>query len=200
MKLSVPRLFARARHGQARPRNLLRAFTLIEVMVVVGIMAIMLTMGVPIVYKTLHKPPLTKALSDVVDVCSAARARAILQGQPTCVVFHPQQGSFEVSGGSAKAAPVNDTGGVVQVRAPGSTYAQSGQIDKEHVAIDMLDVNLSEYREADEARVYFYPNGMCDEMTLILRNDAGVQRGITLEITTGLTSILNDADLQNLRK
>jgi Tfp pilus assembly protein FimT len=170
-------------------------------MVVVGIMAIALTMGVPIVYKTLHKPPLTKAVSDVIDVCSAARARAILQGQPTYVVFHPQQGNFEVSGGSGTgAAPVNNSGSVVQVRAPGTTYAQSGQIDKEHVSIDMLDINLSEYREAEEARVCFYPNGMCDEMTLILRNDAGVQRGITLEITTGLTSVLNSADLQNLRK
>ncbi len=63
----------------------------------------------------------------------------------------------------------------------------------------MLDVNLSEYKDQETARVRFYPNGTCDEMTLILRSDKGEQRGIVLEITTGLATVLNDNDLQNLR-
>jgi hypothetical protein len=37
-------------------------------------------------------------------------------------------------------------------------------------------------------------------MLLILRgHDKGEQRGITLEITTSLASVLNENDLQNLR-
>src|SRR6266550_9093450 len=72
----------------------LRAFTLIELMIVVAIMGVVLTMGVPIVYRMRHEAPLRKAVKEVVEVCSHARARAILQGKATCVVFHPRESSF----------------------------------------------------------------------------------------------------------
>ena len=55
-------------------------FTLIEIMIVVAIMGIAMTMSIPIVYKVWHKAPLRKAVADVVEVCSNARARAIVQG------------------------------------------------------------------------------------------------------------------------
>ena len=55
-------------------------FTLIEIMIVVGIMGIVMTMGVPLVYNVFRKAPFTKAITDIVEVCSHARARAILQG------------------------------------------------------------------------------------------------------------------------
>jgi len=48
---------------------------------------------------------------------------------------------------------------------------------------------LTEYKDADTAKVRFFPNGTCDEMTLILHSDKGEWMKITLEITTGLTSV-----------
>jgi len=50
-----------------------------------------MTMSVPIVYKLWRKAPMRQAVKDIVEVCSHARARAILQGQVTEVVFHPKQ-------------------------------------------------------------------------------------------------------------
>jgi hypothetical protein len=50
----------------------------------------------------------------------------------------------------------------------------------------MLDINLSEYRESELARVRFFPNGTSDEMTLILRSDRNEYRKVWLEVTTGL--------------
>jgi hypothetical protein len=47
--------------------------------------------------------------------------------------------------------------------------------------------------------VRFFPNGIADEMTLILISGDGEQRGVALEITTGLAGVLNQADLQKLR-
>jgi hypothetical protein len=52
----------------------------------------------------------------------------------------------------------------------------------------MLDINLLEYKDADEARVRFFPNGTSDEMTLVL-HDGDQYRKITLEVTTGLASV-----------
>ena len=155
------------------------AFTLLEVMIVTAIMGVIMTMGVPLVYRVWHKEPMRKAVSDVIEVLSNARARAILRGTPTQVVFHPQAGSLEIEG-----AP---SGSGLSAQFP------------EGIAIDMLDVNLAEYKDADAALVRFYPNGTCDEMTLILHSERNEQRGITLEITTGLASVLNENDLQKLR-
>ena len=59
----------------------------------------------------------------------------------------------------------------------------------DHVVIEMLDVNLLEYKDQDFARVRFYPNGTCDEFTLILHSDRGEWIKISLEITTSLANV-----------
>jgi Tfp pilus assembly protein FimT len=170
-------------------------------MVVVAIMMIALTIGVPIIYNTWHKQPLTTAINDVVDVCSTARARAILQNTVTEVVFHPKDGSLDISGAGGGSQSSESAGGLgAHGGVPGAGGPVCSARFSDRVVVDMLDVNLSEYKDADQARVRFYPDGRCDELILILRGPEGEQRGVTLEITTGLPAVLNEADLENLRK
>jgi prepilin-type N-terminal cleavage/methylation domain-containing protein len=171
------------------------AFTLIEIMVVVGIMGLLLTMGVPIIYRMRHEAPLRKAVRDVVEVCSHARAMAILQGKAVCVVFHPQEGRFAVEGGSSPTPSQPGASAPIptEISQPAAS-GLSGQLS-DRVAIDMLDVDLTEYKDAEEVKVWFYPNGVCDELTLILRSlDASQDpiRAISLEVTTGLASVETD--------
>jgi len=168
-------------------------------MVVGAIMMLVLTIGVPIVYNAWHKQPLTTAINGVLEVCSTARARAIMGGTPTEVIFHPRDGQLEVSGGGGSRASGSAGGSGVQSTIAGATGVASAKFS-DRVIIDMIDVNLFEYKDADQARVRFYPDGRCDEMTVILRSVEGEQRGVTLEITTGLPSMLNQTDLQNLRR
>ena len=54
-----------------RPRA--GAFTLIEIMIVVAIMAMVMTMSVPMIYRLWHKAPMIKAIRDVKEVLSRAR-------------------------------------------------------------------------------------------------------------------------------
>ena len=180
-----------------------RAFTLIEIMVVIGIMGILLALGVPLVYNVRHRAPMVQALRDVQEVLSNARARSILQGREVDVLFFPKERRLEVAAavGMTNAAPVVDGAGnpvAVNAAPVASGSGLSAQIS-DRVAIDMLDINLTEYKDAERARVRFNPNGTCDEMTLILRSEKNEQEGISLEITTGLASVLNQEDLQNLR-
>jgi prepilin-type N-terminal cleavage/methylation domain-containing protein len=156
------------------------AFTLIEIMVVVGIMAVILSMGIPSIYKAMKKEGMRKATSDVAEVCSLARARAILGGSPVDVVFYPLEGRLEIGGGGgdASAAPPTVSAGT----------SSGAQIDQD-ITIEMLDVNLLEYRESEWVRVRFYPNGTSDEMTLILRSSKNEWKQVTLEVTTGLASV-----------
>lgn len=168
-----------------------RAFTLIEIMIVVGIMGIVMTMGVPLVYKVFRKAPFTKAITDIVEVCSHARARAILRGSMTEVVFHPRDGRLEVSGGAAAPSPeAGAAAGNFDVQPRSSSGSgTSAQISLDHVAIEMLDINLIEYKDEETARARFYPNGTCDELTIILRSDQGDWKKISLEVTTSLAMV-----------
>jgi Tfp pilus assembly protein FimT len=171
------------------------AFTLIEIMVVVCIMAIIMGMTVPFAYKALRKEGMSQAVSEVVEVCSHARARAIMGGQPTFVVFDPKTKTFHVEGGAAgtnttTSAPEESIRPDVQATLPANS-GLSGQLD-EHVDIQMLDVNLTEYKDREVARVRFNPNGTSDEFTLILQSDKNECRKISLEVTTGLASVESD--------
>ena len=171
------------------------AFTLLEIMIVVAIMGIVLTMGVPIVYRMRHEAPLRKGVRDVIEVCSHARAMAILQSKAVCVVFHPREGTFAVQGGvTASPSQPSPSDPIPATVSAQSGSGLSGQFS-DRLAIDMLDVDLTEYKDADEVKVWFYPNGVCDELTLILRSLDSPQdplRCISLEVTTGLASVETD--------
>ncbi len=169
------------------------AFTLIEIMIVVGIMGIVMTMSVPFVYKVWRKAPMRKAVADVVEVCSHARARAIMSGTPTEVVFHPKLNRLEIAGAPSPPRPSAAAGGVPAPNAPAASGSGTAAQLPEDVIIYLLDINMSgvEYRDAEEARVRFFPNGVADEMRMILF-DARDYVGIELETTTGLANVVRD--------
>jgi len=160
------------------------AFTLIEIMVVVSIMGMVMAMGFPAIYRVMHQESLTKAVNDVIRTCERARTQAILSGRAADAVFYPLDKRMEAGGGS-RAGGDDFAGETGSATAVSSTAAQLPN----NITLEMLDVNFVEYKEAEEARVRFYPNGTCDEMTVVLRSDRNQYRKITLEITTGLPSV-----------
>ena len=174
------------------------AFTLIELMLVVAILGITLTIGVPALMHARDHNSLTGGMNDILDVCSRARAQAILRAAPTEIAIYPQEGRFQLNligtpvtdkagsdGGipdpDAKPVPAPDTGGL----------PSSAQISH-NVAIDMIDVNFAEYKDAEEAHVYFYPNGTADRLTVVLHGDRNEYRKITVDEVTGLAKATSD--------
>ena len=158
-------------------------------MIVIGIMGIVMAMGVPIIYKMWRRAPMREAVRDIVEVCSNARARAIMQGQVTQVIFHPKQNRLEYVGGGSAPPPATAPGNEV-LGATGSGL--SAQLSPD-IIIETLDINMSgvEFNDVDSARVRFYPNGVSDEMRMILF-DGRQRMGIELEITTGLANVVRD--------
>jgi len=151
------------------------AFTLIEIMVVVGIFAVVLGMSAPAFFRAKRGEPMRQTCAELVEVCANARARAILGGQTAGVVFRPGDRSFSVEGAADSNAG----------KLPGSGL--SGAIPEE-LGLEMLDVNLAEYREAESVRVRFFANGTADELTVVLSGRAGWQK-ITVDPITGFAKV-----------
>jgi prepilin-type N-terminal cleavage/methylation domain-containing protein len=182
------------------PRSPL-AFTLIELMVVLGIMALIMAIGVPIVYKASQRVPMSQAITGVIEVCSRARAQAVLQGREVDLIIYPRESRFEVGAAAAPApsdAPASfpsslDASGPAS--APSAPASGSSLKLSDRVVIELLDINKlgHEFRDDDSARVRFFPNGTCDELSLVLLfPERGERREITLEVTTGLASVETD--------
>ncbi|MBP9903214.1 MAG: type II secretion system protein [Verrucomicrobiota bacterium] len=164
------------------------AFTLIEIMIVVALMGLIATMAIPNIYQLGKKEGMRRAVSDLIEVCSNARAQAILRGVAVDVIFHPVERRFEVGG--LAAAPTNSEGEGVTAKPvpPPSPGTGLAGIIPDDIVLEMLDVNLLEYSQSEWTRVRFYPNGTSDEMTVIFHSDKGDFRKITLEPTTGLAT------------
>jgi prepilin-type N-terminal cleavage/methylation domain-containing protein len=169
------------------------AFTLIEIMIVVAIMAIVMSMSVPIVYKAWRKAPLRQAVKDVVEVCSHARARAIMQGVTTEVDIYPKENRLALGGGASPPRSAGNGGAAPEINAPAASGSGLSAQLSDRIIIETLDINMSgvEFNDAEIARIHFYPNGISDEMRMILF-DGQDRFGIELEITTGLASVVRD--------
>jgi prepilin-type N-terminal cleavage/methylation domain-containing protein len=161
------------------------AFTLIEIMIVVAIMGLIAAMSVPTIYQIAKKEGMRRAISDLKDVCSNARAQAIFSGKPTSVMFHPTERRFEVSGSSAPATSAPSTGEEHSAPGPAPGTGLTGIIPDD-VTLEMLDVNMFEYKDSEWTVVRFSEMGTSDEMTIILRDADNKYRKLTLEATTGL--------------
>jgi prepilin-type N-terminal cleavage/methylation domain-containing protein len=73
-----------------------RAFTLVEIMIVIAIIAVIMATGVPSMTRALSKDDLARAMKDTIEGCKTARDRAILQGVPWAFVVHSESGELRV--------------------------------------------------------------------------------------------------------
>ncbi len=168
------------------------AFTLLETMIVLAIIAMIMAMGVPSLVYSMRKDALRQGISDVIEACSNARAQAIINGLPAEVRFAPHSHSMSVAMAAVPSDPDKPSEDAEPSSAPAP--AAAGPLFSAHLSdqlvIEMLDVNFQEKKDEPEARVRFYPNGTSDEFTIVLRApDRNQYRKISLDIITGLADV-----------
>src|SRR2546427_1067310 len=173
-------------------------FTLIEIMMVVGILGMVLVMGMPAFIQSIRKDPLRQAVNDIENACSKARETAILRGSPVELVIRAEGGQLNVvpardDNTRQTAASVEALGQPAEPsadKAASQSPVFSARLN-ENVMISLLDVNLKNQMEAEETSVHFYPNGTSDEFTIILQFGNELRK-ISLEVVTALVNVESD--------
>jgi len=168
-------------------------------MVVVAIMAIVMTIGIPFLRTAVDGGKgMTRAVKDIQEACSHARAMAILQQTTTELVIRPRDGVFEVarSSGAKPASHVRYEGrNSDEVDQPATKPAGGKGFSAKlptGIVIEGLGINGEDWTEDSVARVRFYSNGTSDEMSVVLLSDQNERRNIWLEVVTGLPELETD--------
>jgi len=89
-----------------KPSRSIRAFTLLEIMVVVAIIGVIFLMGIPAIREAAHREALSQATRDMAEACKQARQRAILGSKPAELRIFPHSGRIEI--GDVSTAPATD--------------------------------------------------------------------------------------------
>ena len=183
-------------------------YTMIELLIVLGIIGIIASIGIPQMVRALEKGPMRQALADIVDGCALARSRAILTGRPTSFVIRAEDGAMSIRPASTQQAASRHgrrrrSGGMGGIYSSLGAVAQGGGSDQsggrkrpsfaatlhEDVAVEELIINTERGMDLDEAVVTFYPNGVSDEMTLQISLLLQERRLITLDPIVGIPEI-----------
>ena len=167
-------------------------FTLIEIMVAVGIIAIIMTIAIPSVYQQLHKDSMRKALQDITEACSQARARAVLNGVATEVRIRPARRSISaVEAGAGRNLMPSfgaETGPAVEKSGGGGQIFSATLSDQ--IIIDYIEVNgETDLQQLDEVSCSFYNDGTSDSLAIVLRSTRNEVRTIKLDLVTGIPDI-----------
>jgi type II secretory pathway pseudopilin PulG len=133
-------------------------------MVVVAIIGLSLSMGMPSFLRVIRKEGMRKAEYDLVEACREARRVAIMSNHTTDLILHPMLGTFEVPGAFPSTQLPND------------------------IVIDILGVNFIQLEKADQANVHFFPNGTSDEFTIVLHS-SGKYLKFSFDTVTALPDI-----------
>lgn len=166
------------------------AFTLIEIMIVVGIMAVIMAIGIPSIVQQMHKDSMRQALKDISEACMEARQRAIMSGRTTEVRIRPRERTINVIEGSSGAESSGPSYGfhgedIVEKPAGGGGIFSAKLSDKILIYYAAVNSEL-DLQDRSEFICQFKPNGTCDLMALVLRSDTGEGRKLLTDEVTGM--------------
>jgi prepilin-type N-terminal cleavage/methylation domain-containing protein len=163
-----------------------RAFTLVEIMIVVIIIGITVAVGVPAFVRTFEKNPLQQAEADLLAMCGSARLSAITQQRPVDLVVRLLERSFALQPVEVVETPPVEGEEVDPPKpvalAPPFVLAREVQF--------AVTASSQSFEDEREVRVRFFPDGTCEDLRVKLESGHG-RRILVLEVATALVEVQN---------
>jgi type II secretion system protein H len=168
-------------------------FTLIEIMIVIGIMAVVMAIGIPQMYRTVEKDSIRRATRDILDVFQLARRQAIMGGRPVQLVIKPRELAFVVM--PLDEADVSEEEYISREletsqrqNEPEPPAQNDGTLRlSDRMRILFIGVNfVPDLQENDMVGVRFYPNGTSDKFDMLITSDRNESRLFELDVPTAL--------------
>ena len=148
-------------------------FTLLELLIVILIIGVMMSVGIPRIFNGLESTKTRNLLSDIIIFFRQTRMDALSTSKPVEVTIKLLEGVFETN---------ND---------------KIFEIPEEYGILIKL-MNDDEYGyyddELEKTKVTFYPNGMATEKKLVLSNSNSDFAIITVDPLTGLANYSTDIE------
>ena len=176
-----------------------RAFTLLELILVVAVLVAAAALAVPTVRGSLSRTTLDKSAERVRVAMGQARVRAIREGEVQALFFVESGSWFQVapfSQASQQASLASRREQVAQERrhsnleedllAPGVRFAV-GQVPLDDRAAETLN---TEKTTSSVRPILFYPDGTAQDARILLHSESGAYVEIQLRGLTGLTSAI----------
>lgn len=166
----------------ARPsRGRERAFTMIEIMMVIGLIIIMFTVAIPTFARAHNQRPIKVVTEQLMELFHTARAQAIIRGVTMEVRIRPQDYTFNVVSGGESTE-------LVQRVSSSSRDTKRGRFNMDlgaDVGIEKLNVNSGAYELEEDVTIRFYSNGTADACVMHLISLQGDKRIFSVDPITG---------------
>lgn len=183
-----------------------RGFTMVEVMVVLGIAAMLVTMAIPFVGGLFNENPIRDTTKEVMSLLEQARAQSILTGKPYEFVISRQDYKIIVRPAPEQKPNPLDPNAIasfddasISIDGVSDTDSTSKKAGKTlegdihpEITIELIDVNYVDMSEFEQAIVNFRPNGTSDKFTFVFQRGPGEYRLIRLDMMTALANFETD--------
>ena len=146
-------------------------FTLLELIIVILIIGVVMSVGIPRIFNGLESAKSRNLLSDIIIFFRQTRMDALSTSKPVKVIIKLHEGVFETDNDKTFNIP-EDSG----------------------ILIKLINDDEYEYYDddLDKTNVTFYPNGMATERKLVLSNNNSDFAIITIDPLTGLANYSTD--------
>lgn len=143
-------------------------FSYVEVVVVLAILAVTGLIAYPPLRATLEKARMESAVRELAALLKYAREKSMAEQETMAVVLRKQEGDLTIFNGRGQSV---------------KHYRLYDKAVFARLILDGLDV------PDNRAVVWFYPDGRCTGVALVVRHESGRQLRLKTDILTGNTRI-----------
>lgn len=174
-------------------RHCRRAFTLVELMVVVALIAIMTAMILPEMRGTYEDALLRSTSRELLDAFQIAHSRAVSFNQPCVVRYDPGSGEYQIgkrvrSSGREEFTPLKDVTGST------GKLDQRIRIDFRQAGLTLAEETLSPSEmpgETLDQSIIFFTDGTADAKEVLLVDRQGFRLLLQMNPTTSRVRVVD---------